>query len=194
MKQLTLISGKSGTGKTSLTAAFASIANDAVIADCDVDTANLHLILKPENTKTMGFHGLKIAYIDTGKCTECKNCIEFCKFNAIDNFVNIIVELCEGCGVCEYVCKVDAIRMIDRDSGLSYTSNTKYGPMAHAMLNTAEGSFSKLVKIVRKNAKNLAQEKNKNLIINPKVHINCIINSCYVSGCSCWIHIHMPIE
>ena len=85
MKQLTVISGKGGTGKTSITAAFASLADNAVFADCDVDAADLHLILKPKIKKTMNFHGLKIASIDKEKCTYCKKCYENCKFNAIDN-------------------------------------------------------------------------------------------------------------
>lgn len=165
MKQLTIISGKGGTGKTTVTAAFASIAKNAVFADCDVDAADLHLILKPEVKKTMDFHGLKIACLDKEKCTDCKQCYNNCKFNAIDEDINIISESCEGCGVCEYICPVDAIEMIERDSGFAYISNTRFGPMAHAMLKTAEEASGKLVTVVRENAKKLAEEKNKNLII-----------------------------
>ena len=165
MKQLTVISGKGGTGKTSITAAFASLAKNAVFADCDVDAADLHLILKPNVKKTMGFHGLKIASLNKKKCTECKECYEHCKFDAIDEDINIIKESCEGCGVCEYVCPVDAIQMVDRDSGFSYISETRFGPMAHAMLKTAEEASGKLVTVVRNNAKTLAEEKKKGLII-----------------------------
>jgi len=165
MKQITVISGKGGTGKTSVTAAFASLADNAVLADCDVDAADLHLILKPEIKKTMGFHGLKIASIDKEKCTDCKKCYKHCRFNAIDEEINIIKESCEGCGVCEYVCPVDAIKMVDRDSGFAYISDTRFGPMAHAMLKTAEEASGKLVTVVRENAKKIAEEKNKNLII-----------------------------
>ncbi len=165
MKQITVISGKGGTGKTSVTAAFASLADNAVLADCDVDAADLHLILKPEIKKTMGFHGLKIASIDKEKCTDCKKCYKHCRFDAIDEEINIIKESCEGCGVCEYVCPVDAIKMVDRDSGFAYISETRFGPMAHAMLKTAEEASGKLVTVVRENAKKIAEEKNKNLII-----------------------------
>jgi MinD superfamily P-loop ATPase len=165
MKQLTVISGKGGTGKTSITAAFASLANNAVFADCDVDAADLHLILKPDVKKTIGFHGLKIASVNKETCTYCKKCFRQCRFNAIDKDINIINESCEGCRVCEYVCPVDAIEMIDRDSGFSYISETRFGPMAHAMLKTAEEASGKLVTVVRKNAKTLAEEKNKDLII-----------------------------
>ena len=165
MKQLTVISGKGGTGKTSITAAFASLAKNAVFADCDVDAADLHLILKPNVKKTMGFHGLKIASINKEKCTECKKCYEHCRFDAIDEDINIIKESCEGCGVCKYVCPVDAIQMVDRDSGFSYISETRFGPMAHAMLKTAEEASGKLVTVVRNNAKKLAENKKKDLII-----------------------------
>lgn len=165
MKQLTVISGKGGTGKTSITAAFASLADDAVFADCDVDAADLHLILKPQIKKTVGFHGLKLACIDKEQCIDCKKCYDSCRFGAIDEEINLIKESCEGCGVCEYVCPVDAITMVDRDSGFAYISETRFGPMAHAVLKTAEEASGKLVTVVRENAKTLAEEKKKDIVI-----------------------------
>ena len=165
MKQLTVISGKGGTGKTSITAAFASLAKNAVFADCDVDAADLHLIFKPEIKKTMGFHGLKIADIDKEKCIDCKKCFESCKFDAITKNITLIKESCEGCGVCAYVCPVKAIKMVDRDSGFAYVSDTRFGSMSHAMLKTAEEASGKLVTVVRENAKKIAEEKKKDLII-----------------------------
>ena len=165
MKEFVVISGKGGTGKTSITAAFASLAENAVFADCDVDAADLHLILKPKVKKTMSFHGLKIASIDKDKCIDCKKCYNHCKFEAIDEEINLIKERCEGCSVCAYVCPVKAIQMIDRDSGFSYMSETRFGPMAHAVLKTAEVASGKLVTVVRNNAKTLAEEKKKDLII-----------------------------
>jgi len=165
MKQLTVISGKGGTGKTSITAAFASIAENAVFADCDVDAADLHLILKPDIEKTERFNGLDIADIDKKRCIDCKKCYESCKFDAIDEKINLIKESCEGCGVCEYVCPVDAIKMVKRDSGVSYISITRFGPMAHAMLKTAEEASGKLVTVVRENAKKIAEREGKDLII-----------------------------
>ena len=113
----------------------------------------------------MGFHGLKIATVNKEICIECKKCYGHCKFEAINEDINIIKEACEGCGVCEYVCPVEAIKMIDRDSGFSYISDTRFGPMAHAMLKTAEEASGKLVTVVRNNAKELAEEKKKDLII-----------------------------
>jgi MinD superfamily P-loop ATPase len=165
MKQLTVISGKGGTGKTSITAAFASLAKNAVFADCDVDAADLHLILMPVIKKTMGFHGLKIADIDKEKCTDCKKCFESCKFDAITKDIVLIKESCEGCGVCAYVCPVDAIKMVERNSGFTYISETRFGPMVHAVLNAAEEASGKLVTVVRENAKKIAEEKKKDLII-----------------------------
>ena len=160
-----MISGKGGTGKTSITAAFASLAKNAVLADCDVDAADLHLILKPNIIKTIGFHGMKIALIDKDRCIDCKKCHTSCRFDAIDEEINLIKESCEGCGVCQYVCPVDAISMVDRDSGFTYISETRFGPMSHAVLNTAEEASGKLVTVVRNNAKMLAEEKEKNIIL-----------------------------
>ena len=165
MKELTIISGKGGTGKTSITAAFASLSKNAILADCDVDAADLHLILKPNIKKTIDFHGLNMAKIDKNKCIDCKKCYETCRFDAIDKDINIIYDSCEGCGVCEYICPVDAISMVKRESGFSYISETRFGPMAHAMLKTAEEASGKLVTVVRNNAKELAESKNKDLII-----------------------------
>jgi len=166
MRQFTVISGKGGTGKTSITAAFASLTEgNAVFADCDVDAADLHLILKPRVKKTMVFHGLKIASIDKKKCISCKKCYEHCRFNAIDEEINLVKERCEGCGVCAYICPVNAVSMVDRDSGFLYVSETRFGPMVHALLNTGEEASGKLVTMVREKAKVVAEEGNKDLVI-----------------------------
>ncbi|KYK25340.1 (4Fe-4S)-binding protein [Thermoplasmatales archaeon SM1-50] len=165
MKQLTVISGKGGTGKTSITAAFASLTKDTVFADCDVDAADLHLILKPTIKKTMKFHGLTIASIDKSHCNYCKKCYDFCRFHAIDKNIELIKESCEGCGVCAYVCPVNAITMVDRDSGCAYLSETRFGPMAHAVLYTAEEASGKLVTVVRNIASDIAKQQKKNCIL-----------------------------
>ena len=165
MKQLTVISGKGGTGKTSITAAFASLAKNTMFADCDVDAADLHLIFKPNIIEKKKFHGLKIASVNKQKCTLCNKCYDYCRFNAIDKEINIKKESCEGCGVCNYICPVNAIKMIERDSGFSYISNTRFGPFAHARLKTAEEASGKLVTVVRNDAIKIAEEKNKDLII-----------------------------
>lgn len=165
MKQVTIISGKGGTGKTTITAAFAALAEKAVLADCDVDAADLHLILKPEVKKTIGFHGLPVAKIDEEMCTQCKKCISFCQFDAISEDISIIYESCEGCGVCEFVCPVDAISMKQRDSGLLFESESRFGPMIHARLNTAEESSGKLVTEVRNHAEIVAEQKEKDVVL-----------------------------
>ena len=164
MKQLTVISGKGGTGKTSISAAFAVLAENKVIADCDVDAADLHLILLPEIKKKMDFSGSKLAVMDEDKCIECGLCQENCRFNAIKD-LKINPLKCEGCTVCEYVCPVGAIKMEDRISGEAFISNTRAGPMAHAALYTAEETSGKLVTLVRNNARIIARQENKDLII-----------------------------
>ena len=164
MKQLTVISGKGGTGKTSIAAAFAILAENKVIADCDVDAADLHLILLPEIRKRMDFSGSKLAVMDEDKCIKCGLCEENCRFNAIKD-LKINPLKCEGCTVCEYVCPVDAIRMEDRISGEAFISDTRAGPMAHAALYTAEETSGKLVTLVRNNARIIARQENKDLII-----------------------------
>jgi MinD superfamily P-loop ATPase len=165
MKQLAIISGKGGTGKTSLTAAFASLAQNTVLADCDVDAADLHLILKPQIKKTIQFQGLKMALIEKNLCIDCKKCFESCSFNAITKEINLLKESCEGCGVCAYICPVHAITMVDRDSGFAYLSETRFGPMAHAVLNTAEESSGKLVTLVRTIASDIALQRKKEMIL-----------------------------
>jgi len=165
MKELTVISGKGGTGKTTLVAAFASLANDAVLADCDVDAADLHLLLDPKVNQTIEFFGLKVARIDEGKCTECGECHNHCRFDAITEDIEVIPSSCEGCGVCEHVCPTDAIELVDRMAGYAFNSETRFGPMAHARLNTAEEASGMLVTLVRNNAKKLAKENSKDMII-----------------------------
>ena len=165
MKQLTVISGKGGTGKTTIAAAFASLAKNAVFADCDVDAADLYLILNPEIKDTIEFSGMKIAVKDHEECIGCGECLERCRFDAIDEKYNIINGRCEGCGVCEFVCPVDAIRLVDRKSGFAYKSKTRFGPMAHAVLNTAEEASGKLVNLVRNHARLMADKNNNDLII-----------------------------
>ncbi len=165
MKQVSIISGKGGTGKTTITAAFAALAKNAVLADCDVDAADLHLILKPVVKKTVGFHGLPVAKIDEEKCIKCMDCVNHCQFEAITDEITVKYEACEGCGVCELVCPVDAASMIQRDSGLLYESETRFGPMVHARLNTAEESSGKLVTEVRHHAEAVAEQKEKEVVL-----------------------------
>lgn len=165
MKELTIISGKGGTGKTSITGSFASLAANKVLADCDVDAADLHLILQPEIKHREDFFGGKIAYINPDLCTSCGKCVEVCQFDAIsDDFVVDPVS-CEGCSVCVHFCPVNAIEFNPALNGEWYISDTRCGTMVHARLGIAEENSGKLVSIVRQQAKKLAEEKSLNLII-----------------------------
>ncbi|AKB52158.1 nitrogenase reductase-like protein [Methanosarcina barkeri str. Wiesmoor] len=165
MKQLTVISGKGGTGKTTLTAAFASLAKNAVIADCDVDAADMHLILKPEILEKEDYYSLEIARIDPELCIECGKCREFCRYEAVSENFEVDPYECEGCAVCTIVCPNGAVSMKKKVSGQSFSSETRFGPMAHARLGIGEETSGKLVSTVRTNAKKLAEQYHKDLII-----------------------------
>jgi len=168
MKQITIISGKGGTGKTTLVASFAALAENTVIADCDVDAPDLHLLLHPEIVKREEFKGLNVAAMDKAKCTECGICEAACRFKAISDTgsgYEVNPTRCEGCGVCVFVCDQDAIILTERISGYAFISKTKYGTMAHAQLNIAEEASGKLVTVVRNNAQRVAEEEGSDLIL-----------------------------
>lgn len=164
MKQITILSGKGGTGKTSITACFAALSSNAVFADCDVDASNLHLLLNPKVKETMEFKGLKVAEIDPKKCIQCGKCMELCRFNAIYDY-KVDPMHCEGCKVCVVNCPVEAINFVDRICGYAYNSETDYGPMAHARLTPGMANSGKLVTLVRQNAKKIAEEQEKDLVL-----------------------------
>jgi len=164
MKQVTILSGKGGTGKTTITASFAALSKNALFADCDVDASNLHLLLNPEIKETNEFMGLNVAYIDPEKCIQCGKCIELCRFNAIEDYVVDPIH-CEGCKTCVVNCPVEAIQFNPRISGHAYISETKYGPMSHARLTPGMENSGKLVTQVRQNATKLAEELEKDLVL-----------------------------
>jgi MinD superfamily P-loop ATPase len=165
MKQLTVLSGKGGTGKTTITASIAVLAKNTVVADCDVDAPDLHMLLHPKVIKTQEFKGSKLAVIDEEKCIKCDLCREKCRFDAITEDIEVDPIACEGCGVCVFVCPVNAITLTERISGHAYISKTEYGLMAHAMLSPGEANSGKLVTLVRQNAKILAEREKSNVII-----------------------------
>ncbi len=165
MKQLTILSGKGGTGKTTITASFAVLAKNLVVADCDVDAPDLHLLMHPEVIQTQEFKGSKVASVDIAKCNRCGLCYRQCKFGAISKGISIDGIACEGCGVCVMACPVDAITLVERIAGNAYTSRIKYGFMSHALLNPGESNSGKLVTLVRQNAKILAEKENIDLVI-----------------------------
>lgn len=165
MKQLLVISGKGGTGKTSLVSAFSSLADKKVISDCDVDAADLGLVLDPKEESKEEFYGDKEAIKDDEKCTDCGICREYCRFDAIDENFEIDPYRCEGCGVCAHVCPEDAIRMEETLSGYSYESETEYGKLVHGELRAGEETSGKLVTEIKEKAVGVAEREGKQLII-----------------------------
>ncbi len=175
MKELVVISGKGGTGKTSIVASFASLAQNKALADCDVDAADLHLVLAPRILSRERFVGGRDVRILPGHCTACGKCEEICRFDAIyfDGPGNGMVPktfridplACEGCGVCAHFCAENAIESKDAQSGEWFISETRHGPMVHARLFAAQENSGKLVSLVRKQAKQLAQERGLELLL-----------------------------
>jgi len=165
MKEIVVLSGKGGTGKTVIVASFAALAQDKVMADCDVDAADLHLLLQPSIKKTEEFWSGKTAFIDKKFCTGCGVCEEVCRFGAIRNF-KVDPISCEGCGFCFHVCPEKTVRMKDNMAGSWFISDTRYGPLVHARLGIAQENSGKLVAIVRQNARRIAEEQGLSYIIS----------------------------
>ncbi len=170
MQEITILSGKGGTGKTTITAAIASIAKNAVFCDNDVDAADLHLILEPNILKENSFDSGSKAIIDIEKCTNCDICIDHCRFDSIhyDKSDNIYVNPfeCEGCRLCERVCPADAISMIRSLNNYEYVSETRFGYMVHAKMGAGEENSGRLVTSIRNKSKEIAKENNLDFIIN----------------------------
>jgi len=175
MTELVVLSGKGGTGKTSFVASFAALAKNAVLADCDVDAADLHLILDPAIQRREEFSAGKRARIEPDQCTGCGKCRDVCRFVAVspDGPSNSRLEktfridpiACEGCGVCAWFCPEKAIDFAAAVNGEWYVSETRHGPMVHAKLGIAEENSGKLVSTVRQEARKIAHERTCDLII-----------------------------
>ena len=166
MKELVIISGKGGTGKTSLTASFGYLARDNVLSDCDVDAADLHILAQPDIRHEEEFFGGQKARIDPEKCSECGLCRESCRFGAISAEFAVDPFSCEGCGVCFHVCPEEAVTMSDSLNGHWFISDTRLGPMVHAALAPGEENSGKLVALVRNQARVLANTLGRSLIIS----------------------------
>lgn len=158
--EIVVISGKGGTGKTSIAACFAQLASGAVLSDCDVDAADLHLVLTPEILEEGDFVGGVAVDLDPEKCTRCGRCAEVCRFSAIrqtaDGGYAVDDAACEGCGACEVVCPAEAFASRDAVNGKWFVSSTRFGPMSHAILGYAEENSGRLVTLVRDLAMDLA--------------------------------------
>jgi MinD superfamily P-loop ATPase len=174
-KELVVISGKGGTGKTSIVAAFATLAENAVLADCDVDAADLHLVLDPRIVKREPFSGGCRARIMPERCTACGKCAEVCRFGAVssceageaqgEKSYRIDPIACEGCGVCAWFCPEETIEFAPVVNGEWFVSETRAGPMVHAKLGVAEENSGKLVSLVRERARETAEQRKRDLVL-----------------------------
>ncbi|MCM5552894.1 ATP-binding protein [Pleomorphomonas sp. NRK KF1] len=170
MKELVVLSGKGGTGKTSLTACFASLAQPVVLADCDVDAANLHLVLAPKAERRETFRAGREAHVETTACCGCGRCAAACRFDSMSmggphGTATVDPLGCEGCGVCAFICPTGAIGFNDRVAGSVMVSRTRCGAMAHARLTPGSDNSGKLVSWVRQQARRLAEEENCQLVL-----------------------------
>jgi len=175
MNELVVISGKGGTGKTSVVASLAALADQPVLADCDVDAADLHLVLAPRVQRRADFLGGQRARIKPGHCTTCGKCEELCRFDAIffdgpgnghlPRTFRVDPTACEGCGVCAHFCAQGAIEFGPAVTGQWFISETRRGPMVHARLGVAQSNSGKLVHVVRSEARRIAKEQRRAVIL-----------------------------
>ncbi len=193
MKEIAIVSGKGGTGKTSLAGSFAALSrNTAVFADCDVDAANLSLIMNPSPTEDHEFRASRKPVIDMEKCIGCETCVAVCRYGAINGDLTIDSLLCEGCGVCHWVCPEDAISMDEVVSGRWFVSDTPYGVLVHARLEPGEENSGKLVTLVRNRARELAQSQSRSLVvIDGPPGIGCPVIAS-LAGVSCALVVTEP--
>lgn len=189
MKQLVILSGKGGTGKTSITAAFAhlaaqgGLAGKVILADADVDAANLELVLQPRLLEQQDFTGGKVAVIDQETCSACGDCQTVCRFEAIHTLSPVLIRsatrpsgeigegyyvdpiACDGCAACVYQCPTGSITMQPQVAGKFYHSESRYGPLYHANLRPGQENSGKLVTLVKQRARLQALDENRQLVI-----------------------------
>jgi MinD superfamily P-loop ATPase len=171
MKQLVILSGKGGTGKTSVAAALAHLASlemPIVLADADVDAANLELVLAPTKLEEHVFMGGQVAVIDPDLCQLCGTCYDVCRFGAIipgDDTYRVDPVACEGCASCQYQCPEEAIHCEEQQAGLWFRSDTRFGPLFHAHLFAAQENSGKLVTLVKQHGRLLALDEGRELLI-----------------------------
>lgn len=170
MKEITILSGKGGAGKTSIAAALASLAKNSVFCDNDVDAADLHLIFHPEVNEEHHFSSGNKAVVEPEKCSACGLCIENCRFDAIHLNKKGIPDVnpfqCEGCRLCERICPEQAITSVQFDNNKWFVSETRFGPLVHARMGAGEENSGRLVTEIRKKAREIATETNAGFIIN----------------------------
>lgn len=165
MKEVVVLSGKGGTGKTSIVGSFAALVSSKVLVDCDVDAADLNLLLRPATREAHEFWSGQRAVVDEQKCTRCGLCQELCRFKAIRDF-KVELTSCEGCGFCAHICPAEAIIMKETLAGHWFISDTKYGSLIHARLGIARENSGKLVATVRQQARRMAEKEGVDYIIS----------------------------
>ena len=201
MKEIVIVSGKGGTGKTTLLGYLASVMDNIVTADCDVDAPNLHLLLKPKILHREDFTGMHVAAIIGSKCTNCGKCVPICRFGAIKSIgtpsltkVTIDQGSCEGCALCSRICPSKAIKMVDKKVGEWFISKTVFGTMVHALLDPGEDNSGKLVAMVKQRARMAAKEEGaETILVDGPPGIGCPVISS-LSGCSLAIIVTEPTE
>jgi MinD superfamily P-loop ATPase len=170
MQEITVLSGKGGTGKTTITAALAALGENIVLCDSDVDAADLHLILKPNILEEHNFKSSWVAQINKDKCTLCNACVDICRFDAIhetkDGRLEINPFKCEGCRLCERICPAEAISSNRNSNNYWFVSDTRFGAFVHASMGAGEDNSGKLVSQVRNAAKIKAKENNMEILLN----------------------------
>lgn len=183
MRELLVVSGKGGTGKTTITASLAALDGPKVIADADVDAADLFILLKPEIRFSREFKAGQVAVIDSKTCSRCGTCRELCRFEAISETFQVQPTDCEGCGVCESICPEKAVSLKEKIPGEWYVSGTRFGPFVHARLSPGEENSGKLVALVRHQARLLAEEQDIPwLLVDGPPGIGCPVISAMAGG------------
>ncbi len=180
--EIAIISGKGGTGKSSISAAFATLTQKVVLADCDVDAANLHILFEPTHEEEEKYISGELAVIDYDKCTNCGLCISYCRFDALDynseNLVEVNDIYCDGCQLCSRICPEEAIEMVKNDKSRMYSGAFRNGRMVYGRLAPGEENSGKLVSRVREKAKEIAQKhKLETIIIDGPPGIGCAVIS-----------------
>ncbi len=192
MRKIVVVSGKGGTGKTVVSASFAALPGSKVMVDCDVDAADLHLLLHPEIKERHEFRSGRTAVIDRALCRQCGKCSSVCRFGAVKTGPHVEGFLCEGCGLCARLCPYGAIRMEETVSGEWFVSDTRRGPFVHARLGIAQGNSGRLVAQIRRAAERIAAgERLEYVVIDGPPGIGCPVIAS-LSGVDCALVVTEP--